>query len=217
MTDFAARRTTMVDTQVRPSDVTKFPIIDAMLKTRREAFVPASKQEAAYVDTLVDLGAGRFVLDPRSFAKMLDALDIQTTDLILDLGCGLGYSAAVLSHLAEAVVAVEEDADMVAEATATLASEGLLNVAVMEGPIADGAAKHAPFDVIILEGAIQHLPAVLVDQLADGGRIAAIWDQGSQGQIKVGYKIDGQVTWRFVANAGAPVLPGLQKHNAFAL
>lgn len=217
MSDFAARRTTMVDTQIRPSDVTKFPIIDAMLKTRREAFVPAEKAEAAYIDDIIDLGEGRFVLDPRTFARMLDALDIQVTDMVLDLGCGLGYSAAVLSHMAEAVIAVEMDASLVSEAEAALAQEGILNVAVFEGQLVDGAPKQAPFDVIILEGSVQHVPETITDQLADGGRIAAIWDDVGQGQIRVGYKIDGRITWRFVANAGAPILPGLEKHNAFTL
>lgn len=217
MADFATRRTTMVDTQIRPSDVTKFPIIDAMLKVRRENFVPASKAEAAYADTIIDLGEGRFLLDGRTFAQMLDALDIQATDLVLDLGCGFGYSSAVLGHMAEAVVAIEETEDMAKEAETALTAEGLLNVAVFQGPLIEGAAKQAPFDVIILQGSVQFVPDALVDQLADGGRIAAIWDQQGQGQIKVGYKIDGAITWRFATNAGAPVLPGLRKDNVFAL
>ncbi|MEO0358422.1 MAG: protein-L-isoaspartate O-methyltransferase [Pseudomonadota bacterium] len=217
MSDFAARRTTMVDTQIRPSDVTKFPIIDAMLTIRREAFVPPQKTGAAYIDDIIDLGEGRFVLDPRTFARMLDGLDIQPEDVVLDLGCGLGYSSAILGHLAESVIAIEQSDDMVADAEQALTDEGVMNVAVLAAPIAEGSAKHGPYDVIVLQGAVQHVPDALTDQLVDGGRIAAIWDQAGQGQIKIGYKLDGAITWRFVANAGAPVLPGLQKHNAFAL
>ncbi len=100
MLDNAANRTMMVDTQVRPSDVTKFPIIDAMLTVRREAFVPQSKRNVAYVGENIDIGVGRVVLEPRTFAKMLDALDIQRSDVVLDIGCGLGYSSAVLAHMA---------------------------------------------------------------------------------------------------------------------
>lgn len=107
MTNFAARRTMMVDTQVRPNDVTKFPIIEAMLSVPREAFVPAQRREAAYVGGNIDVGDGRVLLEARTLAKMLDALDIQPTDLVLDIGCGLGYSAAVIARMAEAVVAVE--------------------------------------------------------------------------------------------------------------
>ena len=91
MSDFQTRRTMMVDTQVRPSDVTKFPIIDAMLSVPREAYVPQSQRQAAYASDNLEVGAGRWLLEPRTFAKMLDALSIQAGDLVLDIGCGLGY------------------------------------------------------------------------------------------------------------------------------
>ena len=99
MTDFATRRTMMVDTQVRPSDVTKFTIIEAMLSVPREVYVPADKREAAYVGEHVTLGQGRVVMDPRTLAKLLDALDIQQGETVLDLGCGLGYSTAVIARM----------------------------------------------------------------------------------------------------------------------
>ena len=104
MSDFATRRVMMVDTQVRPSDVTKFPIIEAMLTVPREAFVPPSMREAAYVGDNIEIAAGRVVLEARTLAKLLDALDVQPTELVLDLGCGLGYSTAVIARLADAVV-----------------------------------------------------------------------------------------------------------------
>ena len=106
MSDFSRRRTTMVDTQVRPSDVTKFPIIDAMLTIPREQFVPADKRELAYVGEHVPLGDGRFVLEPRLLAKMLEAANLQNSDLVLDVGSGLGYSAALAAHIADAVIAL---------------------------------------------------------------------------------------------------------------
>ena len=108
MTDFATRRRMMVDTQVRPSDVTKFPIIDAMLRIPREAFVPDSEREAAYAGRNVRLAENRVVLEPRTLAKMLDAVNIDNDDLVLDIGAGFGYSSAVIARIAEAVVAVEE-------------------------------------------------------------------------------------------------------------
>lgn len=217
MTDFQKRRTTMVDTQVRPSDVTKFPIIDAMLKVRREEFVPDSKREAAYADALIALDAGRTLLDPRTFARMLDALDVQSTDLVLDIGCGLGYSSAILGCFAEAVVAVEADEAMVQEAEAKLGAEGILNVAVLQGDLAQGAAKHAPFDVIMIQGAVQTVPDALIDQLADGGRIAAIFAEAGNGAVRIGTKLDGHLSWRFACNAAAPVLDGFAEPQAFAL
>lgn len=216
MTDFATRRTFMVDTQVRPSDVTKFPVIDALLKVRREAFVPDQKREAAYVDVNLDLGNGRVVLEARTLAKMLDALDIQSDEVVLDIGCGLGYSSAVVAQLAEAVVAVE-DAQFADEAQALLSEQGFDNVAVVEGNLHEGATKSGPYDVILLQGAVETMPEGITDQLEEGGRIACIWQEGALGVVRIGYKLDGRVDWRFGFNAGAPVLPGFEKHAEFTL
>ena len=217
MADYSARRTTMVDTQIRPSDVTKFPIIKAMLDVAREAFVPDNKREAAYVGENIELGAGRVVLEPRTLAKMLDALDIDPADLVLDIGPGLGYSSAVIAQLAEAVVAVEEDPELAAEAERLLGEQGIDNVAVIQGPLAQGAAKHGPYDVITIQGGVGDVPAVLLDQLKDGGRIGAIFMEGALGTCRIGHKVDGKVSWRFSFNAGAPVLPGFEARHEFAL
>lgn len=217
MTDFAARRTMMVDTQVRPSDVTKYTIIEAMLNVPRESYVPPARREAAYVGEHVALGAGRVVLDPRTLAKLLDALDIQPVETVLDLGCGLGYSTAIIARMAEAVVAVEEDETLADEAQRTLSAEGVDNAAVVKGKLADGSAKAGPYDVITLQGAVETLPEPLLAQLKEGGRIGAIFMEGNLGVARVGYKIDGTITWRQVFNASAPVLPGFARHKAFAL
>ena len=217
MTDFSARRTMMVDTQVRPSDVTKFPIIDAMLDTPREVFVPSHLQEAAYVGETLDLAPGRVMLEPRTLAKMLDALDISNDELVLDIGCGLGYSSAVMARMAEAVIAVEDDESMAADAQGILIEQGADNVVVHHGPLTDGAAQHGPYDVIAVQGAVAHLPEGLADQLKDGGRMACLFAEGALGVVRIGYKMDGRMNWRFAFNAGAPVLPGFEKHSAFTL
>ncbi|MDX5383391.1 MAG: protein-L-isoaspartate O-methyltransferase [Rhodobacterales bacterium] len=217
MTDYAARRTTMVDTQVRPSDVTKFPIIEAMLSIPREEFVPDNRREAAYVGENLDIGAGRVMLEPRTLAKMLDALDVQRDEMVLDLGCGLGYSSAVIARLAEAVVAVESNEALADEAQDILSREGADNVILHHGPLAEGAAQHGPYDVIVIEGAVAELPAAILDQLKDGGRIACLFMEGALGVVRVGYKLDGGISWRFAFNASAPVLAGFEKQVAFSL
>lgn len=216
MTDYAARRIMMVDTQIRPSDVTKFPIIDAMLSVPREDFVPSDKIEAAYVGDNVSLGGARVVLEPRTLAKMLDALDIHSDELVLDVGCGLGYSAAVIAKMAAAVVAVEED-DLAEEAQAALARADADNVIVHTGALTAGAESHGPYDVIVIEGAVEHLPDAIPAQLKEGGRIAVLFADGELGVVRIGYKIDGEMNWRFAFNAGAPVLPGYERHRAFTL
>jgi len=217
MPDYAARRRIMVDTQIRPSDVTKFPIIDAMLFVPREAFVPADLREAAYVGENVDLGPGRVVLEPRTLAKMLDALNVTQDDMVLDIGAGPGYSSAVTARMAEAVVALEEDPDLAREAQAALTELGVDNVIVQTGPLTDGAAEHGPYDVIMLQGAVEDLPVTITDQLKDGGRMAVLFQEGRLGVVRIGYKSDGTISWRFSFNAGAPVLPGFGRVASFSL
>lgn len=217
MTDFSTRRVMMVDTQVRPSDVTKFPIIEAMLTVPRESYVPAAKREAAYIGENVDIAPHRVVLEPRTLAKMLDALDVQPTETVLDLGCGLGYSTAVIARLADAVIAVEEDEALAAEAQRTLSSDGVDNAAVIVGSLAAGNSKNAPYDVITIQGGVETVPEALLSQLREGGRIGAIFMEGALGVARVGYKIDGVVTWRFAFNAAAPVLPGFAATRGFTL
>jgi protein-L-isoaspartate(D-aspartate) O-methyltransferase len=217
MTDFAARRTMMVDTQVRPSDVTKFPIIDAMLHVPREEFVPANRREAAYMGENIDLDDGRVILEPRTLAKMLDVMDISRDELVLDVGCTYGYSSAVIARMAEAVIALEDDETLAQEAQGTLSDQHADNVMVHTGPLTDGAKEHAPFDAIMVQGGVMTIPDSLLDQLKDGGRVCAVFMDGPLGEVKIGYKIDGQISWRRAFNAGAPVLTGFEKQADFAL
>ncbi|KPQ20710.1 MAG: protein-L-isoaspartate(D-aspartate) O-methyltransferase [Rhodobacteraceae bacterium HLUCCA24] len=217
MIDFATRRVTMVDTQIRPADVTKFPVIEAMLDVPRELFVPEEKREAAYVGDNIDIGGGRVILEPRTLAKMLDEIDLQPDDLVLDLGSAYGYSAAVAAYLAEAVVAVEEDAALLHEAQSRLADYGADNVALHHGPLVEGAPEHGPYDAILVQGAVGRLPEAVAAQLKEGGRIACLFDEGRLGTVRVGYKVDGALSWRFAFNAGAPVLPGFEQLEEFTL
>lgn len=217
MTDYSMRRTMMVDTQVRPSDVTKFPIIEAMLAVPRELYVPAEKQEAAYVGENLEIARGRVLLEPRTFGKMLDALDIQPGDAVLDIGCGLGYSTAVIARLAEAVVAVEQSEALASDAQHRISGQGVDNAAVMAGPLQLGAAKHGPYDVIIVEGGVASVSDVLLAQLKDGGRIGCIFMEGSLGVARVGHKSAQGVAWRYAFNATAPVMEGFERQAEFSL
>ncbi len=207
----------MVDTQVRPSDVTKFPIIEAMLSIPREQFVPNGQREAAYAGENLDIGQGRVLLEPRTFAKMLEVADIQAGDLVLDVACGIGYSSAVAAHMAEAVVALDDSAELCAEAEAALATAGADNVAVVEGQLVEGAAKHGPYDVILIEGGVEFVPDALTDQLKPGGRIVAMFEDGHLGTVKVGYRTHDATDWRYAFNANAPVLAGFHRAAEFAL
>lgn len=216
MTDFTQRRVTMVDTQVRPSDVTKFPIIEALLAVPREAYVPDASRDLAYVDGPVDLAAGRQLLDPRAIAKLLDALAPGPGDLVLELGAGMGYTTALLAYLAEAVVAIEPDEDLARDAEAALSDQGIDNAALIQGDPTQGSAKHGPFDAIAIFGGVQEMPDAVLDQLKEGGHIAAIFMDGPVGEARIGVKSSGRVSWRMAFNATAPVLPGFARAPSFA-
>ena len=214
MPDYTARRVMMVDTQVRTADVTKYTVIGALLEVRREDYVPDALREAAYVGENLVIAPGRVLLEARTLAKMLDALDLGPTDLVLDVGAGLGYSSAVIGRMAEAVVALEEDADLAAQ----LAAKGVGDsVAPVTGPLAAGAPAHAPFDAIILQGGVEQVPAALTDQLKIGGRIAALFMTGELGVVRIGQRGSDGMTWRDAFNASAPLLPGFAQEPAFAL
>ena len=212
MSDFSTRRVMMVDTQVRPSDVTKFPIIAAMLAVPRESFVPEAQKEAAYAGLNVALSRDRVVLEARSLAKLLDFLDIQPGDRVMDLGAGYGYASAVMAEMGCDVVAVEEDATM-----AQAARAGLPGVKVVTAALTAGAAADGPFDAIVVQGAVEQVPDAILAQLCEGGRIGALFMQGALGTARIGLMQDGRVTWRNVFNATAPVLPGFAVRRGFVL
>lgn len=217
MTNFAERRTTMVDTQVRPNDVTKFPVIEAMLAIPREEFVPVPLRSVAYSGENLTIAKGRVVLEPRTLAKMLDLLDIKPTDLVLDIGCGYGYSAAVIARMAEAVVAIEDDETLAGEAEKRLADAGVFNVATLHGSLAEGDPKQSPYDAILIEGAVDTVPPAIIEQLKEGGRIAALFMQGSLGVVQIGHRLNGRVNWRRAFNAHAPLLQAFTTKQGFSL
>lgn len=211
MADFAQARRTMVDCQVRPSDVTDLRLIAALLDVPRERFVPAAKQAIAYLDVDVPLNASgsRALMKPMVFGKLLQAAQIGESDRVLDVGCATGYAAAVLAKLAQSVVALEEDG------TLTNAASGTAGVEAVSGPLAKGWAQGAPYDVILLEGACEEVPAALFDQLKTGGRLLAVVGAGPMGKATIYRKASGHVSAQPLFDAAAPLLPGFAKAPAF--
>lgn len=214
---FTTRRRMMVDTQVRPSDVTKYPIIEAMLAVPREDFVPTDLREAAYLGENLELGEGRVILEPRTLAKLLDALSPGADDTALVVGAALGYSAALLGRLCAAVIALEDNEEWAGDAESSLAAASADNVAIVTGPLAEGAVKHAPYDLILVEGGVGQLPDDLCKQLAPGGRIACLLMEGSLGKAMIGTRIGDRTGWHFEFNAAAPLLPDFTAEPSFSL
>ncbi|MEM8740065.1 MAG: rRNA adenine N-6-methyltransferase family protein [Pseudomonadota bacterium] len=217
--NFEAARVAMVDTQVRPSDVTLYPIIAAMLDVPRERFVPTDLRGVAYAGAHLPLARERVLLDPRVLAKMLDALKPEPTDLVLDIAPGTGYSTALLARLAAAVVAVEPDPDLARSAIETLAALDEDTALLQEGDAAAGAPEAGPFDAVFINGAIETLPDQIAAQVKPGGRIVAIFQDGAAGQCRLGTRTgDGSragIAWKTMFDATAPVLSGYEKPGDF--
>lgn len=215
MVDIAALRTKMVDGQVRPNDVTDLRIIDAMLEIPREVFVPSDQRELAYIDRNLPLGGGRCLLQAMLLAKMIQAADIQAGDRVLEVGTATGYAAAVVSRLAGSVTALEQDPALAETARAALGAAGASSVQVVVGPLAAGWPDGAPFDVILVSGAVETLPDSLSAQLSDGGRLVFVQGTGLAGRARLHTRTGAEVSGRELFNASAPVLPGFQREPAF--
>lgn len=215
MFDAAAARRYMVDGQIRTADVTSPSLIAAMQTVPRELFVPAAMAAQAYRDGDVSLGGGRAMLRPIVTGKLLQGAGVRPGDSVLDVGCGTGYSAAVLAHMGAAVVALEEDADLVRRAEAALAAAGAGQVTIVRGPLTAGWPAAAPYDLILLDGAIEVVPDALGRQLKPTGRLAAVVSRGPAAKAMIYRPIEGHLVGRPIFDAAAPLLPGFAAPPAF--
>jgi protein-L-isoaspartate(D-aspartate) O-methyltransferase len=183
MTDYARARKLMVDNQLRTAGITDRRLLAAMGEVARELFVPEARRGLAYIDEAIPLGAGRKLGAPAPFAKLIQLAEVDGTDHVLDLGCGPGYSAAVLAQLAGSVVAVETDPVLAASARDAL--KGLTNVEVAEGALETAGKDKGPYDVIVIEGVVDVVPDALFAQLKPEGRLVALI--GSAGRPAVAH------------------------------
>jgi protein-L-isoaspartate(D-aspartate) O-methyltransferase len=206
--DFAAAREAMVECQLRPQGVTDPAVVEAMGSVRREKFLPSHTRPLAYVDRAVAMGEGRFVPAPAVLGKLLTQMAPERGQRALVIGGGTGYSAAVLGAMGLDVTAVESDSALAAAAR----EQG---VHVIEGPLEAGHSKGAPFDQILIDGAVEYIPDAIVEQLADGGRLgAAIVDRGVT-RLVVGRKAGGAFGYFSIGDAGVPALPGFSRPKSF--
>lgn len=217
--DFAERRVRMVDGQIRTVDVTSAPLIEAMLSVPRELFVDADRRDLAYIDEDVRLGDGsgfpRYLMEPAPLARLIQLAGIGTQDKVLDVGCGTGYSSALLSRLAGAVVALESEPALADKARTLLSELGAANVELVTGPLAQGHAANAPYDAILIGGSVEEVPEALLAQLGEGGRLVAVEGHGNAGVARLYLKAAGIVTGRRAFNAAIKPLPGFERTHAF--
>lgn len=207
----------MIDSQVRTNDVTDRRLILAMAAVPREVFVPASRQSVAYADAPVETAPGRWLSAPRDLSKLINAASVGDTDRVLDVAPGTGYSTAVLARLSGAVIALEQDETHAKPLRESLAKAGVSGVEVAVGPLKAGAPGKGPFDVIHVNGSIEDVPQAWLDQLAEGGRLAVVVDEGGVRRARLYTRSGGKTAWRTPFDSSTPALPGFERAQVFRL
>ncbi len=205
----------MLDGQLRPNRLTDERLQQAIMAVPREAFVPAALRGVAYVDDDVPLGGGRWLMEPMVLGRLLQEAALEPSDVMLDIGCATGYSTAVAARLAGTVVALESDPELVRQATENLAALGVVNAVVVAGALPSGYPDQAPYQAILLNGAVDRAPDALLRQLADGGRLLAVELADGAGRAVLYLRQDGLIGRRVLFDAAVKPLPGFQAQRGF--
>ncbi len=216
--DYTAMRRNMIDCQLRTNNVTDAQLLRAIAQTPREAFVPRARAEMAYMDRPVVLDgatSSRVLNPPLSTALLLGAAQIKPADNVLLIGAATGYAAMLLSGLAAKIVAIDDDTALIAMAQTQMTHAALQNVELHVAPMTDGYAAAAPYDVVVIDGAIEHLPEGIIAQLADGGRVVSGYKNGPVTQLVSGIKRDNNVALHAFMDNEIAALPAFARKPEF--
>ena len=229
MTDFNTLRENMVNSQLLPNAITSKQLLAAFRELKRENFVPKRQQAHAYIDRdlKIDIdtsnGQDRFILDPMVQAKLVQAVNITSSDIVLDIACATGYSTALIAQIANMVVGIESDEKVANLASQYIEQQEIDNAVIIQDPLANGYKKEAPYDVIIINGLVETVSQELFDQLADNGRLIAveISDKSSinapLGHAYLYHKTGNQIAKRMVFDASPSRLTEFDKPKSFQL
>ncbi len=216
MVDYTAARLNMVESQIRTDRVTDDALLEAFEQVPRELFVPEELRGVAYVDEDLAVGQGRHMMEPRVLARLLQAARPEPQDIVLDIGCGTGYATAILARLSATVVALEDGGDLAARANEVLGALEVDNAVVVEGPLNEGYAKQAPFNVIVVNGGVAKVPSAISGQLAEAGRlVTVVRNSAGMGRAILMQRTGGVVSSRTLFDAAVPVLPGFEVEPGF--
>lgn len=214
--DYRSARANMVDSQIRPNRVTDQRLLEALKAVPREQFLPEARRGTAYIDEDIDLGGGRSLMEPMVLARLLQAAAVMPGDMALDIGCGCGYASALLARLAGTVIALESDQGLIATAEQALQEQEIDNVAVVSGELTAGCPEQAPYNVILLNGAVAEVPAAIQEQLADGARLVTVLREDSGlGRATLLERRGSRSSSRTLFDATTALLPGFERAPGF--
>ena len=207
----------MIDSQIRPNKVIDQALLDAVARIPREAFVPEALSNLAYGDEDLMFGNGRSLMEPTTFCRLVQAAEIQKTDVVLDVGCLMGYSSAVLSFLCDTVIGLDQNPTYLTYAENLLYNNDTCNTVFITGDMTEGAPRHGPYDVIVINGTVAQMPGMIAGQLREGGRIVCVVreNENTVGQATVFYKRAGKLTAKALFDAWTPYLNGFEPAKKF--
>lgn len=210
-------RRQMVLSQLRPNKIIDERVLDAMQSTPREQFVPKAFRGVAYLDEDISVAPGRSLMEPLVLARLLQEAELAPSDVALAIGSGAGYDLAVMSRLCSTAIGLESDPALAAHSSSLLASLGIDNAPVVEGPLAAGLPKQGPFNVILLCGSVAEVPEALKQQVADGGRMVGVLRPTGApvGQAFLLKRIGAAFSQRAIFDAGTGRLPGFEPPAGF--
>ncbi len=212
--NFEAMRQAMVDSQLRTTAVSDPRVVAAMGAVPREQFVPTERRALAYVDIAVPLDNGRALSAPMVVGRLLTEAQIEANDRVLLIAAGTGYTAAVLAQLTALVVAVEDDDALFSRAESSLGIG--TSVTLVRGPLTDGCAAHAPYNVVVIDGAVEFVPDAIIGQMKEGARIVTgLIDSGVTRLVR-GVRVGGVIGFTSFADADVPVLPAFVGAKTFS-
>lgn len=217
MYDSRVARENMIRSQLRPNRIYSVPLLEAIFNVARETFVPPHLQKVAYIDEDIAISPDRYLIEPVTFARLVQIANIDADTAVLDIGCGTGYSTAVISRLAKSVVAIEENALLFQQAQQNLTGKGFGNATVINAPHSEGYAAKAPFDVIFIGGRLEMIPDFLIDQLAPEGRLVTVMEEDGVGRAVTIRKTSKTLAEMVDFDAMIPLMPGFARKRTFAL
>jgi len=216
MVDHATARMNMVDSQLRTNRVTDRRLLEAFETVPRERFVPRHLQPIAYIDEDLRIKDDRYLMEPMVLARLLNDSPIEAGDVVLVVGSVTGYACAVAARVAATVVGLESDDELAAQAESTLQAMGVDNAVIVRGDLRQGAARQGPYNVILINGAVEEIPQAILDQLADGGRLATVMrDRPGMGKATLFERFGDAWGRRTLFDAATPILPGFARERGF--